>query len=289
MKLSSLTVKRRPVKKGAFRTYFANVVRSKKHRAATSAAPVPEVDGDVPNLGIARALVVILVIHVVAIAGIFAHSHWFEEPQQEAVALAAKAEIQPSKALPDAATPLPQMTEDDGIHIVRAGDTYATIAAANGVKEEDLRKANDNIELRASRILRLPQRMIVAVEPEELRRLGDGSTVHETEVVSTDPLRTAPPMIETAAASQAVLVKPALTRPTAGSEAANSSPRSTVDAAAADATPAPARNAAKYTVKQGDTFWKIANAHKTTPAAIMKANRISDPKKLKVGMQLSVP
>ena len=71
MKLSSLTVKRRPVTKGAFRTYFANVVRSKRHRASTAAAPVPEVEGDVPNLGIARALVVILVIHVVAIAGIF--------------------------------------------------------------------------------------------------------------------------------------------------------------------------------------------------------------------------
>ena len=83
MKLPSLTVKRRPVKKGAFRTYFANIVRSKKHRASTATMPaVPEVDGDVPNLGIARALVVILIIHVVAIAGIFAHSHWFEEPRR---------------------------------------------------------------------------------------------------------------------------------------------------------------------------------------------------------------
>jgi len=45
----------------------------------------------------------------------------------------------------------------------------------------------------------------------------------------------------------------------------------------------------KYTVKSGDTFWKIAQAHNTTPAAVMKANKISDPKKLKVGMQLMVP
>lgn len=287
MKLSSLTVKRRPVKKGAFRTYFANIVRSKKHRASTAAAPVPEVDGDVPNLGIARALVVILVIHVVAIAGIFAHSHWFEEPEQEAAVTAAKAEIQPAKALPDSSTPLPQVGEDDGIHIVRAGDTYASIAAAAGVKEEDLRKANDNIELRASRILRLPARTIVAVEPDELRRLGDGSAVHEPEVVNADPLRTAPPMVETAAASQAVLVKPALTRPTGNSEAANFEPRSTMNTEVKEAPPA--RSATKYTVKSGDTFWKIANANKTTPAAIMKANRISDPKKLKVGMQLTLP
>lgn len=282
MKLSSLTVKRRPVKKGAFRTYFANVVRSKRHRASTAAAPVPEVEGDVPNLGIARALVVILVIHVVAIAGIFAHSHWFEEPQQEAVALAAKAEIQPTKDLPDAATPLPQVSEDDGIHIVRAGDTYATIAAANGVKEEDLRKANDNIELRASRILRLPERMIVAVEPDDLRRLGDGSAVHEIEAAAADPLRNAPPMVPTTAASQPVKVKPNITLPAV--DEARAAPATTT---AADQTPA--RAAAKYTVKPGDTFWKIASVHKTTPAAIMKANRISDPKKLRVGMQLVVP
>jgi LysM repeat protein len=279
MKLSSLTVKRRPVKKGAFRTYFANVVRSKRHRAATAAAPVPEVEGDVPNLGIARALVVILIIHVVAIAGIFAHSHWFEEPQQEVAALAAKAEIQPAKTLPDAATPLPQVTEDDGIHIVRAGDTYASIAAANGVKEEDLRKANDNIELRASRILRMPERTIVAVEPDDMRRLGDGSAVYETDAAAADPLRTAPPMVETEAASQAILVKPGLTRPVGDTR--------TTTTSTADETPP--RSAAKYTVKQGDTFWKIASAHKTTPAAIMKANRITDPKKLKVGMQLVVP
>ena len=279
MKLSSLTVKRRPVKKGAFRTYFANVVRSKRHRAATAAAPVPEVDGDVPNLGIARALMVILVIHVVAIAGIFAHSHFIEEPQQEAVALGAKAGIQPAKVLPDAATPLPQMTGEEGIHIVRAGDTYASIAEANGVKEEDLRKANDNIELRASRILRLPERTIVAVEPEELRRLGGGSAVHETEVAAVDPLRTAPPMVETAAASQAVLVRPGVTLPAVAREAA--------PAAADEKTPV--RTAATYKVKQGDTFWKIASAHKTTPAAIMKANRITDPRKLRVGMQIVIP
>ena len=279
MKLSSLTVKRRPVRKGAFRTYFANVIRSKKHRASTAAAPVPEMDGDVPNLGIARALVVILVIHVVAIAGIFAHSHWFEEPQE--TAMAAKEEIKPAKVLPDSATPLPQVSQDDGIHIVHAGDTYSSIAAAAGVKEDDLRKANDNIELRAGRILRLPARTIVAVEPEELRRLGDGSAVHETEVASLDPLRTAPPMVETAAATQALLVKPALTRPTVNSVTANPEARAGEES--------PVRGTTKYTVKSGDTFWKIANAHKTTPAAIMKANRISDPKKLKVGMQLTLP
>ena len=95
------------------------------------------------------------------------------------------------------------------------------------------------------------------------------------------------------------MVRPKVPRPTTPAPAAEPettaqhNPRTTAAAAetkakpvATEETPAPAR---KYTVKQGDTFWKIAQAHKTTPAAIMKANGISDAKKLKPGMQLRVP
>jgi len=283
MKLSSLIVKRRPVKKGTFRKYFANIAR-KKHRASTAAsATVPEIDGDVPNLGIARALVVILIIHIVAIAGIFAHSHWFEEPGREATALAAKSNIVPARALPDAGARLPKVQDDSAKHIVGAGDTYTSIATANGVMEDDLRKANGNIELRSGRILTIPQQTIVAVEPEELTRLRQGSVVTEEPV---DDIRSAP-MVDTTAtgASPAVLVKPSVTRVTEV-ETTPAAPRATlVSAEEPPANPA----TTKYTVKQGDTFWKIAQKHKTTPAAVMKANRITDAKKLRPGMQIVVP
>jgi len=283
MKFSSLSVKRRPVKKGAMRKLFANIPR-KKVRAATAAAPMSEVEGDVPNLGIARALVVILIIHVVAIAGIFAHSHFFEGPEQKAAIAAKQEAIIPVKPLPDAQAQLPKVNDEGSNHIVSAGDTYENIAIKHGVEEKDLRASNDNIELRAGRILRVPPRSIVAVEPEEMKLLRQGSVVLE---MPADELRDAP-MVETAAAVQhqntAVLVRPGV-RPV-------------------DATPTPVRNetappravavqekpaSRSYTVKSGDTFWKIAQAHGTTPAAVMKANKISDPKKLKIGMQLVVP
>lgn len=281
MKFSSLSVKRRPVKKGAMRKLFANIPR-KKVRAATAAAPMSDVEGDVPNLGIARALVVILIIHVVAIAGIFAHSHFFEGPEQKAAIAAKQEAIIPVKPLPDAQAQLPKVNDDGSNHIVSAGDTYGNIAIKHGVEEKDLRAANDNIELRAGRILRVPPRSIVAVEPEEMKLLRQGSVVLE---MPADELRDAP-MVETAAASQnsAVLVRPGV-RPV-------------------DATPEPVRHevtppkavavqekpaSRSYTVKSGDTFWKIAQAHGTTPNAVMKANKISDPKKLKIGMQLVVP
>jgi LysM repeat protein len=280
MKLSSISVKRRPVKKGAVRTLFANVAR-KKHRAATAAAPMPEMEGDVPNLGIARALVVILVIHVVAIAGIFAHSHFFEK-EAATPAVASREQIEPTKPLRDSQASLPQV---DGSsvepHFVKAGETYEKIAMQYGVEVEALRAENQNMELGADRILRIPARTIVAVEPEELTRLRNGSAVLETEVevpvaeLPVDALRDAP-MVETEAA--AVLVRPGVTRP---AETARSVQQAGPAAASASGK--------KYTVKSGDTFWKIAKANKTTPDAVMKANRISDPRKLQPGMQLVIP
>ena len=278
MKLSSLSVKRRPVKKGAFRTLFANVAR-KKHRAATAAAPMPEMEGDVPNLGIARALVVILVIHVVAIAGIFAHSHFFEGDAAKA-AVAEKELLEPVREQPKAAANLQQIATGEDFHIVKTGDTYEKIAMANGVEVADLLKANDNTALSADLILRIPARTIVATDPEELTRLRNGSavleTVTETTVGSTlpvDDLRSAP-MVETDAAAQ--LVRPNVTR-----EVEAARPVEQAGASAASGT--------KYTVKNGDTFWRIANANGTTPEAVMKANRITDPRKLRPGMQLVIP
>jgi LysM repeat protein len=275
MKLSSLSVKRRTVKKSAFRTLFANVAR-KKHRAATAAAPVPELDGDVPNLGIARALVVILIIHVVAIAGIFAHSHWFEDDAAKAAA-APKELLEPAKPLADAGAALPKIGEDDKPYMVGGGDSYATVAEVHGVTEEELRAANDNMELRAGRILRIPPRSIVALEPAELARLREGSAVIEAPVAEpvaavVDEIRSAP-MVETAAAATPVKVRPGVSRPVE-------------DAAPVAASATPSKN---YTVRNGDTFWKIAQANGTTPDAIMKANRITDPRKLRPGMQLLIP
>ncbi len=277
MKLSSLSVKRRPVKKGAFRTLFANVAR-KKHRAATAAAPpMPEVEGDVPNLGIARALVVILIIHVVAIAGIFAHSHLFEKD----VATAAGPELlEPAKQAPKAAANLPQIAAGEEPHVVMTGDTYEKIAEAKGVEVADLKAANNHVDLDAGIILRIPERTWVATEPEELVRLRNGSVVLESpaeiaESLPADELRSAP-MVETEAAAQ--LVRPNVTRET--------SIERPVEQAGSTA---PAAGGTKYTVKNGDTFWKIAKAHGTSPDAVMKANRITDPRKLRPGMSLVIP
>lgn len=291
MKAPNLSLKRRPARQTVFRRLYANVRRKKQ--SASVAAPAGDVEGDVPNLGIARALIVILIIHVVAVAGIFAHSRWFEE---ETVSAAGQTVIEPIRPLRNADASLPIVTTEDSYRPV-AGDTYRKIAISLGVDEQELRHLNENTEIAPGRYLRVPIRTVVAEEPPELAALRQGSAVIDSAdalpneeaappptPVRIDEIRNAP-MVETAAANSSVVVKPRVNR----TDVASTS--STTVATAPAATPAPPATAMKrkYTAKAGDTFWKIARAHGTTPEVIMKANGISDPRKLRVGMQLSVP
>lgn len=288
MKFSDLSVKRRQAKKPVFRKLFANVRRKQQNVAV--AAPMPE-DGDVPNIGIARALVVILIIHVVAIAGIFAHSKWFEKDAGDAKDAMV---IEPARQLRDAGESLPKIDKNDEPYQPKAGESYASIARDKGVTEQELREANNNVEIRPSRILRIPQR-IEALEPEEIARArnGNGNVVLEngadaspneeaapapTPAVAKD-IRNEAPMVDTAAATNGTVIKPRVHRDAAAQ---------TPVAIPAEKQTLPAANR-KYTVKAGDTFYKIAKAHKTTPDVVMKTNGISDPRKLKIGMQLMVP
>ena len=270
MKLSSLSVKRRTAKKGVFKKLYANVAR-KKQRASTAAAPMPQYEGDVPNLGIARALFVILIIHVIAIAGIIAHNQWFDDADQATAA--ARPEIEPARPLRGAGESLPQIGANDTSYPLVAGDTYARIARENNLTEQELREANGNVELRSGLILRIPAatgNTIAAMEPEELTELRSGNPVLE---VPVDEIYTAP-MVETDAA--AVLVRPGVTR-------------EVESAGAPAARPESVPGGATHTVKSGDTFWSISRKYKATPDQIMKANGISDARKLKIGMTLQIP
>lgn len=281
MKHPRLPVKRRPVKKRPLRTLMANVSR-KRQRAATATA---EMEGDVPNLGVARALMVILLIHVVAVAGIFVHSQWFED---EAVASAPAAE--PVKVSPEGPA-LPKIGSGEGIYTVGSGETYASIAARCGVSEADLREANADVPLRAGCYLKIPPKTIAAEEPAELTAIRERAR-QDGGVVEVPP---APP------APRAQVVQPQVTaeveQPTrletpglVATEAAERADAVVVRGAGSrDGRQAATGSSTTYRVRPGDTFWAIAQRHDTTPEVLMKANGISDPKRLRVGMDLKIP
>lgn len=44
-----------------------------------------------------------------------------------------------------------------------------------------------------------------------------------------------------------------------------------------------------YTVKSGDTLWKIANKYGTSVSALVSLNGIKDPDKIKTGQRIQIP
>lgn len=266
MKPQQITVKRRPSRSKVLRTFFATVSRSNKrksHRAATTASP-DDIEGDMSNLGITRALVVILLIHIVAILGIFIHSYRIEDKPASSNQNK-NTEVTPISNPERAASDAVQIREGESEYTVGKGETYASIAERLGFDEAQLRRANDNIVLRQGRRLRVPTQKIVAVESAQIRALrGQGAKSTDDEAaIRVEPEIVPDEWVDTDAARRAD-----------GREPSNSNE---------------AANSNTYKVTPGDTFWGIAQRYQTTPERLMKHNGIDDPRKLRIGMTLKIP
>lgn len=66
---------KRQTKRG-FRTLFAKTAVRKQKASTATAADMEDIEGDIPQVGIGRALTVILILHVVAIAAIYMGTKW---------------------------------------------------------------------------------------------------------------------------------------------------------------------------------------------------------------------
>jgi len=96
-----------------------------------------------PNVRLSSAFVVVLVLHVVAVGGIYAFNAlkarqppaFDETPQAPAQPVAATQMDTPAAPAPTAAA--------ESSYRVKSGDTIAKIAASYGVKAEDIIKLND--------------------------------------------------------------------------------------------------------------------------------------------------
>lgn len=248
MKPPKLDTKRRKVGRLKYRRVHAQTTR--RHRVAAT-GDAAELQGDVPNVGVARALLIILGLHVVAIAGIFVHNRYFDGEA------AADSQVQAKTATASTGAE-PKIGPADHPYVVQPSDTYLKVAARHGVSEEDLRTANANVPLRAGRILRIPPRHIVAVEPAEMARRRENTTGTGGRVVAAEALP-----------ADAVLIRPAIRRATVGS-GPTTSPRG-------------------YVVQPGDSVWRIANRFGVPQEKLMEANGIDDPRKMRAGMTLRIP
>ncbi|MDE0596438.1 MAG: LysM peptidoglycan-binding domain-containing protein [Roseibacillus sp.] len=254
MKIQSFQKKRRPTGGGLFVSH-AKTKRRKKQRVAASA----DLGSEVPNLGVARALFVILVLHVAAIAAIFIHNRVTDDSlittsddettTTSRIGGSAKNENEPTV-----------IRKNEEFYFLSTGDTYEKVAKAHGVDVMALRAPNNNKKLRTGDTLRIPARTIVVVPPIEVEKIEGPSEQAMTDR-GKDPIE-----IEVPLERPAKLVKPIVRPPVAV------------------VTPS-----VSYHVKKGDSLWGIARRHKVSLDSLLKTNGITNAKTLRIGMNLRIP
>lgn len=276
MKKQSFQTKRLVPGGGLF-VFHSKTLRRKKQRVAASA----DLASEVPNLGVARALFVILVLHVAAIAAIFIHNRVTDDDIVSEGGNSPK--MMSATTSSDRVPPPPVVKSGETFYFVATGDTYARIARLKGVDVQELRDLNNGKGLDPGAILRIPAGKITV----------PGETA--SDVPGSDSIRSSTP----SGIQRAIVVKPEtghlneaespsivsgpreVSAPVAGSEITDV-PR---------AIPVPEDDAPvrTYAVKSGDTAWKIAKQHNVPVQALLKANSIEDARKLQVNMKLRIP
>jgi len=144
----TLQIKRQPA--SGFRALRAvtSKTKSKKSRAQRAATTAdPEDIGEVPGVGVARALVVILLLHIAAIGGIFVHNKWTNSEDQKAI-----------RSEGTLKTPVgPVLIPGVEHYLVVDGDNYFKIAEKKGVSVADLKRLNQNVNISPGIQINLPR------------------------------------------------------------------------------------------------------------------------------------
>ena len=253
----------------------SKIRRRKKQRVAASA----DLASEVPNLGVARALFVILLLHVGAIAAIFIHNRVTDD---EIVVSGSESQTEASAFPRQGVASVPAAKGGENFYFVSTGDTYERIARLKSVDVQELRELNRSKGLDPGAILRIPANKIESLV--EMDPAAPDAPESPAEVVK--PLT--------------AVVKPRVTTPNGDDgDSATVNVREDQPApvlAVRDGDPPraiPVREEdptiATYAVRRGDTVWRIAQRHDVSVEDLLKANGISDARKLQVNMKLRIP
>jgi LysM repeat protein len=217
---------------------------------------------------LSQAFIVVLVLHVVAVAGIYGFNQLKEKPARPA---AAKAET-PEAAAPaavnekksDAVAKAESATtaksqETQTTYTVVAGDTLRRIASKFNTSIASIEKANN---LTSTSIIKVGQTLVI------------GSSAKAAAAAAQAVETTAK-----AAPTPAVVAKAPPVKPAAVQEKAEAKPLEKPQIT----------DEKSYVVAKGDNPYSLAKKFNVTQAALMKANNIDDPKKLKIGQKLVIP
>ncbi|MCX8495151.1 MAG: LysM peptidoglycan-binding domain-containing protein [Akkermansiaceae bacterium] len=284
MKYQALPVKRRPVPKGILKRLHA-ITRSRKQRVAATA----EMDGDDGGSKISRALTIIFLIHIVAIGGIFVHQKFLDSRMPVLEIGKADKKSNTGKGASAAApvvSELPRFAAGEKHpYFVRQGDNYTRIAMAAGVEENDLRAMNQNVEIVPGLMLKIPPKRIVATEPPEVVAMRSQEVPDQNRGL----VEAVPASVSGAPRAQVVPVAAKVdAKPVA--KTANKPDAKTTTKSVVKRPETISKGSAKtYLVKSGDNLTRIASRHSVKQDALMKANGITDPGKIRIGMSLVIP
>ncbi len=214
-----------------------------------------------PTMRLSRAILVMLLLHVVAVGGFIASSHFRERDLRRSTsdpsaAVEADDSLATIKGTDAIHTPVDNAPSHPSVHVVRQGDTLLRIANENGVTLAALVAANGaetaTTPLRPGQELKLPLH-----SPDPSTQVADG----------------------TASALSLIEGKPGV----------SNRPDSTVTNGAMKGLPLPPDSGKAYLVGKGESIYTIAQKLKVSPESLLKLNQIDDPKKLKPGQRLRVP
>lgn len=255
-----------------------------------------------PNMKLSHAFMVVLVLHIIAVVGVFAFNS-IKAGQSAAAKSATKTSAESNLAQESAPAPATAPTTTaaapsapaanlDGwkgkTHTVAAGETLTRVATLNKTTVEALEKENGITTysvIRVGQVLKVP-----GTEPAKSTPAKEAATKEAFIATKTETAKPAEDVIPLASAAKpapvkaapAPLVEPAAVKPAAPAPAP-------VAAAPAPAPAAASADSDVYVVAKGDNPYSIAKKLHVSYSDLIAVNEIKDPTKIQIGQKLKVP
>lgn len=286
---------RRNAPSGSRFKFLNQVVRKKRRKlpASTATGEEFEDEGEIPGVGVARGLLVILLLHVAAAGGIALHGKW------------AKQEAPAAKSQKGEEAKGPVLIDGAQHYVVQYGDNYYKIAAAQGVSLDELKQVNQNVEIAPGIKINIPVRKVAPL-PTEMSGPVARTILPPVERPSLqlDDLnqvasRVPGELLEAEGApaevDQAVFIEPQRLPVPSPSQLAEARRQAQIQAQARQiqAVPPvqapPAARGRSHKIQKGDTIWRISRKYGVDQDELMRINGISDPGRIRLGAVLKIP